>query len=164
MTGNTQNDRSKGTLAFLAEGLKRNFMQKSAGFYVGAAAWLLTFIHTIVYSSVPGEIFSTGVIAAGVVGIILFPALSLFKRTSSLAPVALMVCDFMCLMCAAGADGIIDYLSTQFFDGFSLAKIFALPFPVWFSVLSFVVSFIAASVAIYLPQYKKEKPAEGENV
>lgn len=156
MTSNSHSGDARGILG----GIKQTILNKGAGFYVGAAAWLLTLIHTITYSGVSGDIYSGAVIAAGVVGIILFPALSLFKRTSGLAPIVLMICDFMCLMCAAGADGIIDYLSTQFFDGFSAAKIFSLPFAVWFSVLSFVISFILASVAIYLPQAKKNATNE----
>ena len=139
--------------------IKSAVLTKGAGFYVGAAAWLLTLIHTITYSTVPDDIFNPAVIAVGVVGLILFPAFSLFKKTSVFAPIALMICDFMALMCMAGADGIVDYLSTQLFNGVSLEAIFSLPFGVWFSALSFVVSFILSSVAIYLPQQKKEQSA-----
>ena len=135
--------------------IKSAVLTKGAGFYVGAAAWLLTLIHTITYSTVPDDIFNPAVIAVGVVGLILFPAFSLFKKTSVFAPIALMICDFMALMGMASADGIIDYLSTQFFNGVTLEAIFSLPFGLWFSALSFVVSFILSSVAIYLPQQKK---------
>lgn len=153
----------KGTMqraaSYVGGEIKSAALSKAAGFYVGAAAWLLTLVHTITYSTIPGDISNPAVIAVGVVGIILFPLLSLFKKTSVLAPIALMICDFMALMCTAGADGIIDYLSTQFFNGVTLEAIFSLPFGLWFSAISFIVSFILSSVAIYLPQQKREKVA-----
>lgn len=164
MSGNNFKD----VLGTAGTRVKDYVLERGAGFWVGLVAWVLTFVHTITCSGISHDIFAPATIGVGVAGIILFPLLSLFKKTSSLAPVALMICDFLCLTCAAGADGIIDYLATQFFDGISLQKIFNLPFSVWFSVLSFVVSFILASVAIYLPQLKKKRvgtavQAEGEN-
>ena len=159
MTANTNNS-STGIISAVVAHIKETVLTKSVGFYVAAVAWLLTLIHTITYASgVPGDIYSGSVVGVGVTAIILFPLLSLSKKTSPVAPIVLMICDFMALMCMAGADGIIDYMSTQFFDGFSVGKIFTLPFGVWFSALSFFVSFIIASVAMYLPQQKKSAPA-----
>ncbi len=159
MTANTNNS-STGIIPAVVAHIKETVLTKSVGFYVAAVAWLLTLIHTITYASgVPGDIYSGSVVGVGVTAIILFPLLSLSKKTSPVAPIVLMICDFMALMCMAGADGIIDYMSTQFFDGFSVGKIFTLPFGVWFSALSFIVSFIIASVAMYLPQQKKSAPA-----
>ena len=136
--------------------IKRTLCTKRAGFYVGAAAWVLTLAHTFTYTAVPKELFNGSVILCSVLGLVLFAALSLFTKTSSLAPIALMVCDFLCITSFAAADGIVDYFSTQFFDGFSLSKLFALPMPVWFSILSFVISFLLSLVAIFLPQNKSE--------
>jgi hypothetical protein len=73
-----------------------------------------------------------------------------------------MISSFLCITAFIKAEGIIDYLSTQFFDGFSMEKLFSLPFPVWFSMFSFVLSFIIASVAIYLPQNRTKVNANND--
>lgn len=141
--------------------IKITIKTKWIGCFVALAAWLLTFIHMITYSQI-GKIdeglFSAGVIVSCVIGLIAFAALSLFRKTSQLAPAALMICDLMCLMFFVGAENFQDYFSTQFFDGFSMGKLFSLGAPVWFSMFSFIISFIVASVAMYLPQNRKTKP------
>lgn len=134
----------------------QTFKNKGSGFYVAAVAWVLSLAHTVTYSCVPQDIYNVWSTVWGIAGIILFICFSLFPKFSVFAPISLMVSSIMCLMSAAAADGIIDYLSTRFFDGISVQKIFALPFSVWFSVLSFVVAFILASVAMYLPQSKNK--------
>ena len=53
------------------------------------------------------------------------------------------------------ADGILDYLSTAFFSGFSFEAFFSLEVPVYLSILFFIVSFILSSIAMYLPQTRK---------
>ena len=117
--------------------IKITIKTKWIGCFVALAAWLLTFIHMITYSQI-GKIdeglFSAGVIVSCVIGLIAFAALSLFRKTSQLAPAALMICDLMCLMFFVGAENFQDYFSTQFFDGFSMGKLFSLGAPVWFSM------------------------------
>ena len=90
-----------------------------------------------------------------IIGIILFVILSIFKFTSSLAPVSLLVCGFLSLIFIAQAEGFIDYFSTQFFEGVSLDVILKLPVPVLITVLSIVLTFIISSVSMYLPQVEK---------
>lgn len=134
--------------------------EKNFGFYVACAAWLLTFIHMITYSQIGkvGEgLFSIGVIISCVIGLVAFVVLAWFKETSRLAPVALMVCDLLCLMFFVKADNFQDFFSTQFFDGFSIGKVFSLGVPLWFSLFSFIISFIIASAAIYMPQERKRE-------
>lgn len=136
---------------------------KNFGFYVACAAWLLTFIHMITYSQIGGieeGLFSIGVIICCIIALVAFPVLAWFKETSRLAPVSLMVCDLLCLMFFVGADNFQDFFSTQFFDGFSMGKLFSLGAPLWFSLFSFVISFVIASAAIYMPQERKAKEPE----
>lgn len=143
--------------------IKQTVLTKSYGCYVALAAWLLTFIQLIVYNFVSVELFNSGVIAASVCGVIFFIVLSLFRKTSPLAPVILMACDACALFAFVSADGIVDVFSTLFFDGFSIGKIFTLPTPEWMSVFSFVLSFVISSVACYLPQNKKPKNVKEED-
>lgn len=147
---------------------------KWIGFYVAAVAWVLTFVQMITYSQIGGieeGLFSAGVIISCVCGLLFFVMFSLLRKTSPLAPIILMICDLLCLMFFVGASGFQDYFSTQFFDGFSMSKLFSLGVPVWFSMLSFILSFVISSVAIYLPQNRKPKiknvnstPADGNTV
>ena len=137
--------------------VKAKKTKKSIGFYVGAIAWLLTVANLIAYNSVPMDIYNTNATLWSLAGLALFVVFSLFKRTSDLAPLSLMIGNFMGLLAFVQAAGTIDYLSTHFLDGFSMQAVFALPTEVWFSILSFVVAFLAASLAMYLPQIKKEK-------
>ncbi len=134
---------------------------KSAGFYVGLGALVITVVQCIVYGGIAPDIYSGKVILCSVLGIVLFAALSLTVRTSELAPIALMMCDFLSLTSFAAADGIVDYFSTQFFDGFTLGAVFGLPVSVWLSVLCILLSFIAAMVAVFLPQNSRK--AEKKN-
>ncbi len=136
--------------------IKETVLTKTYGCYVALVAWLLTFIQSITYNFVSVELFNSGVIVASVCGVILFIVFSLFRKTSTLAPVILMACDACALFAFASADGIVDVFSTLFFDGFSLSKLFTLPTAEWMSLFSFVLSFIIASVAVYLPQNKKK--------
>lgn len=137
--------------------IKTTVLTKGSGFIVGGIAFVLTFIQMITYTQVPENIYNGMVVVFALLGLLFFVLFSLFRKTSSLAPIFLMVFDLLCVTAFASAEGLIDYLSTAFFSGFSLEAVFALPFAVWFSVLCFLLSFILSSVAIYLPQQRKEK-------
>lgn len=153
-------EKSNNFLQVVGGEIKQSVLSKSYGCFVALAACVLTLAQTFAYPFVSGELFSAGVIVSSVLGVILFVALSLFKKTSRLAPIALMICDFLALIAFAGADGIVDVFSTLFFDGFSIGKIFRLPVAEWFCVLSFILAFVISSVAVYLPQNKKEAVRE----
>lgn len=135
--------------------IKECIMSKWIGCFVALPALVLTFVQIISYSFVSTELFHSGVIIASVFGIVAFVALSLFRKTSQLAPVALMACNLAAIVSFASADGIVDVFSTLFFDGFSIGKIFSLPAAEWLSILLFVITFILSSVAVYLPQNRK---------
>ncbi|MCI9518389.1 MAG: hypothetical protein HFK08_03910 [Clostridia bacterium] len=157
-------EKFKNFLGFVGGEIKQCVISKSYGCFVALAACALTLAQTFAYPFVSGELFSAGVIVSSVLGVVLFAALSLFRKTSSLAPIALMICDFLALIFFAGADGIVDVFSTLFFDGFSIGKIFRLPVAEWFCLLSFILSFVISSVAVYLPQNKKEAVTENPHI
>ena len=151
-----EKNKSMSFLNSVGNEIKETVLTKTYGCYVALVAWLLTFIQSITYNFVSVELFNSGVIVASVCGVILFIVFSLFRKTSTLAPVILMACDACALFAFASAGGIVDVFSTLFFDGFSLGKLFTLPTAEWVSLFSFVLSFIIASVAMYLPQNKKK--------
>ena len=153
-------EKFKNFLGFVGGEIKQCVISKSYGCFVALAACALTLAQTFAYPFVSGELFSAGVIVSSVLGVVLFAALSLFRKTSSLAPIALMICDFLALIFFAGAD----VFATLFFDGFSIGKIFRLPVAEWFCLLSFILSFVISSVAVYLPQNKKEAVTENPHI
>ncbi len=131
--------------------------KKNVGFYISLLAWILTLAHMFVYRGIAEELYSAKVFYFALAGVVAFVVLSLFSRTSELAPIALMVCNFMCIVSFAAQDGVVDYFSTQFFDGFSIEAVFKLPVSVWFSLLAFVAAFILSSLAMYIPQVRRKK-------
>lgn len=138
---------------------------KRAGFYVSAVAALLMIVQTIVYSSAPVEVFNPLGVTLSIVGIVLFVVFAFsVKQVEILAPISLMVINFSCIVAYAQADGLLDYFSTQFFSGFSLKTLFSLPVGVWLPIILFLVNFILASVAMYLPQSKKETKENSNKV
>lgn len=140
----------------ILEILKKWITSKAIGFYFSLASLLLLIIELIAYPGVPVDIMNKNAIIVLIVGIVLFILLSIFRFTSNIAPISLLVCGFLSLIFIAQAEGFIDYFSTQFFEGVSLEVILKLPVPVLVTVLSIILSFIISSVSIYLPQVKKE--------
>lgn len=143
--------------------IKENILTKWIGCFVGLAALLLTVVNAIVYSNMLETLFNPAVIAYCVVGIVFFAALSLFKQTSWLAPITLMLTNILSIGGFASADGMIDYVTSTFFGGFSVEAWNSLPIEFRFCLVSFVITFIISSVAIYLPQNRKPK-ARAEDV
>ena len=140
----------------ILEVLKKWISSKAIGFYFSLVSLVLMIIELIAYPGVPVDILNDNVTIVLIIGIVLFVILSIFDFTSSIAPIALLVCGFLSLIFIAQAEGFIDYFSTQFFEGVSLEVILKLPAPVLITILSIILSFIVSSVSIYLPQVKKE--------
>ena len=139
------------------------FKTKSAGFYVALAALVLTVLQFIIYGlGMPEELYNLNVLFYALVAIAGFAVLIIFKQTAELAPIPLMVCSLLNVATFVSSEGLIDYVSTEFFDGVTLAKFFHLHFAVWFSVIAFVLIFLLASVAMYLRQNKKDKRNDKE--
>lgn len=135
--------------------IKENFTTKRFGFYVGLAAFILMIALLVVYSGIDKTLFNSNVILFVVLGIVLYIVLSVFKQTAILAQVSLMVFSFLSFCAFASTDGMVDYLSTLFFDGISFSKLMSLDSNFLFSALLMLLTFIVASVAIYMPQNKK---------
>lgn len=129
--------------------------KKSIGFYIGLLAFVLTVAYGVAYMGISPDLYNNMIVVYAVIGCLAFVLLSLTRKTSELAPAALMVCSMLSIMAFVSTDGMIDYLSTQFFGGFSMETILAMPFAIWFSVFAFVGCFLLGSLAMYLPQYKR---------
>ena len=141
--------------------IKRSYKTKASGAYVSAAAALMMIVYAIASSGLDKSIFNSAIVVFAVIGILLFAALSVFTFTSKLGATMLMLFSFLSFCAFVKADGFIDYFSTQFFDGFSLAKIFALGAPTVIFFVGLILSFILASVGMYLPQNKKKTEENG---
>lgn len=136
------------------QNIKQNFTTKRYGFYVGLASFVLMIVLVCVYAGIDKTLYNSNVLLFALLGIGLYIICSLFKQTATLSQVVLMVFSFLTFCAFASTDGMVDYLSTQFFDGISLKKIFSLDFNFLFSAILMLVSFIASSVAMYMPQNK----------
>lgn len=147
----------------LGSEITENLKGKRSGCFVGLVACVLTIVLAFVYANVSRGIYNGAVIGYAVAGALLFLVLSLFRQTSQIAAVLLMTFDFLCLIGLAMSEGLVDYFSTQFFEGFSVAKFFELPAADWASILLIVLSLVLSSVAMYLPQNRKRAPAEGDH-
>lgn len=138
--------------------IKECILTKWIGCFIALVAVVLSIAQAITYSGVAEQDFNSVAVVCSVLGAVLFLVLSLFRQTSTLAPVALMICDFVSLL--AFGSSIVDYFSTAFFDGFSFGKLLEQETAYSFSTISFVVSFVIASVAVYVPQNRKMKNKE----
>ena len=137
--------------------IKNLFISKEYGFYVALVSFVATFCYLFAYLGIDSSIFNNLVILYASLGIILFFLTSVFKPTAFLSPMFLVIFSFLSLLAFATADGVVDFFSTAFFSGFSLKTLFSLGVSVWLSILGIIVSFLASSVAAFLPQVKKEK-------
>lgn len=133
---------------------------KWIGCFVALAAVVLSIAQAIAYSGVNEQDFNSLAVVLSVLGAVFFIILSLFKQTSPLAPIALVICDFVALLVFASS--LIDFFSTAFFGGFSFGALFAQPLAYSFSTILFVLSFVVSSVAMWIPQNRKDNGASVE--
>lgn len=141
--------------------IKESLKSKWIGCFIALVAVVLSIAQAITYSGVVEQDFNVNAVIFSILGAVLFLLLSLFKKTTPLAPIALMTCDFIA-MCAF-ISVIIDYFSTAFFGGFSFAKLMALETAYSFSTISFVVSFLISCIAVYVPQNRKLNDKNTQN-
>ena len=123
----------------------------------GGLAVITTVAQAWIYTYVPTDLFNFQVCLLAILGVGIYAICLTFKKTVLLAPIGLMCCDFLCICAFAKAEGLIDYLSTAFFSGFSFEAFFALDTYVWVTVLLFVISFILSSITMYIPPFRKNK-------
>lgn len=137
--------------------IKDNLQTKTYGFYVGLASLTIMILLAFIYGGIEKTLFNSDVMLYAILGICLFVVFSIFKETALLSQVSIVVFSFLSFCAFANTDGMIDYVSTQFFDGFSMAKLFALDYHFWLSIILILLAFIVSSVALYMPQNKTKE-------
>ncbi len=137
--------------------IKENFLTKTYGFYVGLASFIIMILIACIYCGIGSTLYNSNVMLYVILGICLFVVFSIFKETALLSQVSVVVFSFLSFCAFANTDGLIDYVSTQFFDGFSMAKFFDLDYHFWLSIILILLAFIVSSVALYMPQNKTKE-------
>lgn len=131
-----------------------NILTKWIGFALGLIAAILAIAQAIAYSGISQIFQSEYVVAFSVVGALLFLILSVFRQTSSLAPMALFLFCLLTLLSFVGSvftiEALFDDLTTALFDGVSLAKIAGLEYGP--CIILFIISLLLSAVAVYVPQ------------
>lgn len=137
--------------------IKDNFLTKTYGFYVGLTSFIIMILIACIYCGIDPTLYNSNVMLYVILGICLFIVFSIFKETALLSQVSVVVFSFLSFCAFANTDGLIDYVSTQFFDGFTLTKLFALEYHFWLSIVLILLAFIVSSVALYMPQNKNKE-------
>lgn len=137
--------------------IKDNFLTKTYGFYVSLTSFIIMILIACIYCGIDPTLYNSNVMLYVILGICLFIVFSIFKETALLSQVSVVVFSFLSFCAFANTDGLIDYVSTQFFDGFTLTKLFALEYHFWLSIVLILLAFIVSSVALYMPQNKNKE-------
>ena len=139
--------------------IKKTVTTKSTGFYVGAAAMLITIAQAVLYAAFFKQtaFFDSLAVVLSVAGAVAFLLASLTTYSSPYAPVALAAADFVGLLAFIKATYM--YLSDAFYGGFSLSALSSLGGGYISVFLLFLLSCVAANVAVYFKQnaVKSEK-------
>ena len=137
--------------------IKDNFLTKTYGFYVSLASFIIMILIACIYCGIDPTLYNSNVMLYAILGICLFVVFSIFKETALLSQVSIVAFSFLSFCAFANTDGLIDYVSTQFFDGFTLTKLFALDYHFWLSIVLILLAFFVSSVALYMPQNKTKE-------
>ena len=132
---------------------------KRAGFYVSLAsiaslvAAALTY--TLGFTDALLEYNSSNVMSIALIGIVAFFVLLVLEPTSNYAPLVLWLFSFASLL--AYVSNIYMYFTGVFYNGVSLEAFKLIDSTVLISTALFVVSFVAANVAMYLRHSAEEE-------
>ena len=132
---------------------------KRAGFYVslvsiaGLVAAALTY--TLGFTDALLEYNSSNVMSIALIGIVAFFVLLVLEPTSNYAPLVLWLFSFASLL--AYVSNIYMYFTGVFYNGVSLEAFKLIDSTVLISTALFVVSFVAANVAMYLRHSAEEE-------
>ena len=132
---------------------------KRAGFYVSLAsiaslvAAALTY--TLGFTDALLEYNSSNVMSIALIGIVAFFVLLVLEPTSNYAPIVLWLFSFASLL--AYVSNIYMYFTGVFYNGVSLEAFKLIDSTVLISTALFVVSFVAANVAMYLRHSAEEE-------
>lgn len=141
------------------EKLKDYFKSKALGFYFTAAVVLLSFVQLIVYvaafTPVSWESYMHWtVIFFSVLAIVSGIGLSVFKATSSWAPAAATLMEFLSFLMFIRYGYM--YFSQIFFSGVTLSLIFQMYYGYLVSIIFYVVTLGLGVAAVSLKQNKPE--------
>ncbi len=132
---------------------------KRVGFYVSlvSIATLLAAVLSYTYGFTDAllEYNSSNVMTIGLIGIAAFFVLLVFEFTSNYAPLALWIFSFASLL--AYVSNIYMYFTGIFYNGVSLEAFKLIDSTVLISTALFVISFVAANVAMYLRHSAEEE-------
>ncbi len=132
---------------------------KRTGFYVSLAsiaslvAAALTY--TLGFTDALLEYNSSNVMSIALIGIVAFFVLLVLEPTSNYAPLVLWLFSFASLL--AYVSNIYMYFTGVFYNGVSLEAFKLIDSTVLISTALFVVSFVAANVAMYLRHSAEEE-------
>ncbi len=132
------------------------FKTKSIGFYLTIVCIAFLAVELISYLGVPKDLYNLSAVIAMAICLAASIVLLFFDVTVELSPIATLIGAFLSLLYISKAEGAIDYLSTQFFEGISLQVIFKLPVSVILTVASLLVVVILSSVTMYMKKIKEK--------
>lgn len=136
----------------LLNDIKKNVFTKWVGFAIGFIAVILAIAQAAVYGGIGEGNYVASVVTFSILGAVLFLVLSVFKQTSSLAPLVLFLFEFLALLAFINSvftTGLLDTITTDLFDGdFSVLtqKVYGK------SAILMIVTIILSAVAVYVPQ------------
>ena len=132
---------------------------KRAGFYVSlvsiASLVAAALTYTLGFTDALLEYNSSNVMSIALIGIVAFFVLLVLEPTSNYAPLVLWLFSFASLL--AYVSNIYMYFTGVFYNGVSLEAFKLIDSTVLISTALFVVSFVAANVAMYLRHSAEEE-------
>ena len=137
----------------LGEDILNNLCTKWIGFAIGVIAMILTIVQAAVYGGIDQRLYSAGIITFSVLAIVAFLVLSVFRQTSSLAPLALFLFNFLALLAFVSSvftTDLLDEVTTEMFGGGGIGALLKQTYGI--SAVLIVVSTVLSAVAIYVPQ------------
>lgn len=137
----------------LGKDIVHNWCTKWIGFAIGLIAVIITIAQAGVYSGIEERLYADGIITFSVLAIVAFLVLSVFKQTSSLAPLMLFLFNFLALLAFVSSvftTGLLDEVTTEMFGGGGIGALLKQTYGI--SAVLIVVSMVLSAVAIYVPQ------------
>ncbi|MBQ8414239.1 MAG: hypothetical protein IJX58_03220 [Clostridia bacterium] len=132
---------------------------KRTGFYVSLASIVslvaAALTYTLGFTDALLEYNSSNVMSIALIGIVAFFVLLVLEPTSNYAPLVLWLFSFASLL--AYVSNIYMYFTGVFYNGVSLEAFKLIDSTVLISTALFVVSFVAANVAMYLRHSAEEE-------
>lgn len=149
------------------DNVRSTVTSKGAGFFVGAATFLLAVVLSVLYASFYGgtEYYDPASLWVMISGGILFVLLSLTSYTSKYAPIPLLIGVFVGFLMFVNS--IYIYFADVFYGGVNAEAIAAFDKRMLTCIILFVVVIVAANVSLYMKQnvdrkHGAEERSEGD--